>query len=352
MKEKKKKEESTSSETPKKKHHGSERLSSMIESMQKRGSPVNAHKVATKYFDSFRKERNIPAGADRESPKEQSPTAVESVEYSAVNTAVASTADQKASEKKTSKKAEKRITGQNNLDETLSPSEAKIYRAILEFCTQKETDSYRFGLKMLKEITGLSDKTIRNSIHSLEDKMCIRVIEPSVGIYGRKIRVSSPKEVIEQRMKAGMEIDPTTKMVTKGGDVLKGHRNTGVTTAVSNTVDTIKSTAVDMPVSNAVITAVITGGEKRASNRKKVADIYEKYTGNTWGSKDGEFYKTISSLDLGVIETAIILTSLKGEGGIKSLSDIDEVLRELEDQIPEGYLIELRKVWEKVKYGT
>ena len=76
------------------------------------------------------------------------------------------------------------------------------------------------------------------------------------------------------------------------------------------------------------------------------------FTRNTWGSKDGEFYKTISSLDLGVIETAIILTSLKGEGGIKSLSDIDEVLRELEDQIPEGYLIELRKVWEKVKYGT
>lgn len=67
MTEKKKKEEDISSETPrKKKPPKSGRLSDMIESMQKRGSPLNAHRVATRYFDSFRKERNIPAGAEDE----------------------------------------------------------------------------------------------------------------------------------------------------------------------------------------------------------------------------------------------------------------------------------------------
>ena len=51
------KEEDTSSGTPKKKSGASNRLSGMIESMQKRGSPIKAHKVATQYFESFKKER-------------------------------------------------------------------------------------------------------------------------------------------------------------------------------------------------------------------------------------------------------------------------------------------------------
>jgi hypothetical protein len=213
MKEKKKKEENTSSETPKKKP-GRERLSSMIESMQKRGSPVNAHKVATKYFDSFRKERNIPPGAEAPQ-KEESPTGVESPDDSAVATAVDTAESKKPPEKKTKRKFEKKSAGQNELDEALSPSESKIYRAMLEFCREKSTDSYRFGLKTLKELTGLSDKTVRKSIHSLEKKMCIEVIEPSVGIYGRKFRVLEPKEAMERMVKAGIEIDPTTKMIDR-----------------------------------------------------------------------------------------------------------------------------------------
>lgn len=213
MTEKKKKEENTSSETPKKKP-GRERLSSMIESMQKRGSPVNAHKVATKYFDSFRKERNIPPGA-KLPPKEESTTAVESADISTVATAVDTAESSKPPEKKTARKTEKKSVVLNEIDETLSPSEAKIYRAMLDFCREKETDRYRFGLKTLKELTGLSDKTVRKSIHSLEEKLCIEVLEPSVGIYGRKFRVLEPDEVIGRRVKADMVIDPTTKMIER-----------------------------------------------------------------------------------------------------------------------------------------
>jgi len=213
MTEKKKKEENTSSETPKKKP-GRERLSSMIESMQKRGSPVNAHKVATKYFDSFRKERNIPSGAESP-PKEDSPTEVEIHDDSAVTTAVDTTESRKPPEKKTARKAEKKSAGLKEMNETLSPSESKIYHAMLEFCREKETDRYRFGLKTLKELTGLSDKTVRKSIHSLEEKLCIEVLEPSVGIYGRKFRVLEPKEAMERMVQAGIEIDPTTKMIER-----------------------------------------------------------------------------------------------------------------------------------------
>jgi len=346
MKEKKKKEENTSSETPKKKP-GRERLSSMIESMQKRGSPVNAHKVATKYFDSFRKERNIPPGAEA-SPKEDSTTAVERPDDSAVTTAVVTAESRKPPEKKTARKAERKSAGQNETDEALSPSEAKIYRAMLEFCREKEADSYRFGLKTLKELTGLSDKTVRKSIHSLEEKLCIEVIEPSVGIYGRKFHVLEPTEALGLRVKAGVEIDPTTKMVTRGQSFNRSG-STAVGSKVSSAKNTALSTGIDTPVNSAVSTAVGSTKRKITATEKKVEAIYRKYTGNSWGAGEKEFYQSIDELDTGVIETAVILSTLKGEGGIKSLSDVEDVLHEIGGSVPDGYLTELRKVWEKVK---
>ena len=82
---KKTKEENTSSGTRKKKGSaGGGRLTDMLESMQKRSSPVNAHKVATKYFDDFKKERQIPT----EAPKDSVVTAVDTIKDNAVITAV------------------------------------------------------------------------------------------------------------------------------------------------------------------------------------------------------------------------------------------------------------------------
>ena len=205
---KKTKEESSSSGARKKKASkgGGTRLNDMLESMQKRSSPVNAHKVATKYFDDFKKDRKIPT----KTAEKEEITTIDTGEATAVITAVDSTVV-KAGQKKpqvNNKSAPSSVD-----DPLLSRSETVVYSVMYRECVSRETDSMRFGLKELKEWTGLSDKTVRVSIHSLEQKKNVKVIEPSLGIYGRKFRVLSPEEVIKERQKEGVEIDPTTKRV-------------------------------------------------------------------------------------------------------------------------------------------
>jgi len=209
MKMKKTKEESTSSETRKKKPSvKGGRLTGMFESMEKRASPVSAHKVATRYFDDFRKERKIAP----EAKEIEDTTAVDAGETSAVITAV----DSAVVEGKKKKVAPKAKTGRKTEaapDPLLSDSENKVYGAMYGECVRRNTDTRRFGLKELKELTGLSDKTIRISIHSLEKKKNISVVESSLGIYGRKFKVLSREEVLEERKREGIVIDSTTKKV-------------------------------------------------------------------------------------------------------------------------------------------
>ena len=205
---KKTKEESSSSGARKKKASsgGGKRLNDMLESMQKRSSPVNAHKVATKYFDDFKKERQIP----EEDPDNSAVTGVDTVEATAVITAVDS-AVTSGKQKKRAKKPSPSI--KYSEDPLLNRSENRVYSIMYRECLNKKTDSMRFGLKELKEWTGLSDKTIRVAIHSLEKKMNIKVVEPSLGIYGRKFRVLPPEEAVRERKKEGVVIDSTTKKV-------------------------------------------------------------------------------------------------------------------------------------------
>ena len=206
MKMKKTKEESTSSGTRKKKGSAGGRLTGMLESMQKRSSPINAHKVATKYFDDFKKERQIPT----EGSKDESITAVPTGEANAVITAVSSAAMSGGGKPPVKKSENGKQLGEDPL---LSSSENKVYIAMHEECLKGKTNIRRFGLKELRERTGLSDKTIRVAVHSLEEKMNIRVEEPSLGIYGRKFRVLTKEETLKAREKKGIEIDPTTKRV-------------------------------------------------------------------------------------------------------------------------------------------
>lgn len=325
MKGKKKKEEDISSETRKKKPAGSGRLSSMIESMQKRGSPVSAHKVATKYFDSFRRERNIPPGGEKDNLAGSDGTAVDTGVDNAVITAVDSAVKRKPHNKLSSKDPVKKSLGIEDMDTMLSPSESRVYWAMHNECTNRKSDSLRFGLKELRELTGLSDKTVRVSIHSLEDKRCIKIIESSQGIYGRKFRVLTPGEVLEEQARAGIEIDPTTRKVIKPA--------------------TPMATAVNTAVSSAVATAVHAGGSRASDKRKKVMSLYKRYTGNQWTDRDDIFYKRTAGIDIEAIETAIIMSVLKGKGGMGSISAIESVLREMSSAVPEGYLEQLREVW-------
>lgn len=319
MKMKKTKVEDTSSGTPKKKKPENKgRLSSMLESMQKRSSPLNAHKVATKYFDDFRKERGISTSKKPSKDTTAVDTGVITAERNAVSTAVAtalSTAVDKEPHKSTSFKAQNKTIGSKNLDDSHSLSESKVYWTIYSECIDRKSKKLRFGLKELKEKTGLSDKTIRVTIHSLEKKFSIEVVEPSLGIYGRMIRVFEPEEVVSNRKKAGLIIDSVTKKIVDRGTA----------------------------VSTAVVTAVV--DKKNYKNEIKI--LYKKYTNNDWDNKAEKFYKTIEHLKPEIVESAFIVGILKEKRNDKHISDFKNLFKELDNELPKAYIGHLRVIWKE-----
>jgi len=316
---KKMKVEDTSSGTPKKKKLGNKgRLSSMLESMQKRSSPVNAHKVATKYFDDFRKERGI--STSKKPPKDTTAvdTGVITAETNAVSTAVTtalSTAVGKEPRKSTSFKAQNKTIGSKNLDDSHSLSESRVYWTIYNECIGRKSKKLRFGLKELKEKTGLSDKTIRVTIHSLEKKLSIEVVEPSLGIYGRMIRVFEPEEVASNRKKAGLMIDLVTKKIVDGGTA----------------------------VSTAIVTAVV----DKENYKNEIKILYKKYTNNDWDEKAEKFYKTIEHLKPEIVESAFIVGILKEKRNDKHISDFKNLFKELDNELPKAYIGHLRVIWKE-----
>jgi len=313
MKPKKTKEDATSAEIPKKKKPDNKgRLSSMLESMQKRSSPVNAHKVATKYFDDFKKDRSI--SPDKETSKVI--TAVTTGANTAKSSAIATALDKKQKEHSPSK-SENVKCGIKILDESHSNSESRVYLFMKEETDRKKSSQLRFGLKELKEKTGLSDKTVRKAIHSLEEKMSIKIVEPSLGVYGRKIQVFSPDEIKDKRKKAGLVIDSTTKKIIDSS------------TGASSTVDRAVTTAVAKP----------------REHKSKIILLYENYTGNKWGEKEEEFYKTVSKVKPEIIEAALILGTIKeGEQNIR-LSDFSKLIKAAGDSISKPYMDHLRDIW-------
>jgi hypothetical protein len=182
---------------------------------------------------------------------------------------------------------------------------------------RKKTSKLRFGLKELKDKTGLSDKTIRNAIHSLEEKKSIKIVEPSLGVYGRKIHVFSPEEIKDNRKKAGLIIDSTTKKIIEP--------DTGVSSAVT--------TAVDKPY----------------KYKAEVMSLYENYTGSKWGDKEEQFYKTVSKVKPEIIEAALILGTMKEGGKNRKLSDFGQLIKDAGDSISEPYLDRLRDIWQEYR---
>src|SRR5271167_3586499 len=187
MKGKKKKEEDISSETPKKKKPlGGGRLSDMVESMQKRGSPLNAHRVATRYFGSFRREREIPAEAADDKLEADIFTAADSDADITIATAVDSPVKKRERKRSSPGGHGAKHAGLEDLNESFTPSESRVYGVMYNRGIEKKTPTLRIGLKELREMTGLSDKTVRVAVHSLEKKLAMRVVESSLGVYGRK----------------------------------------------------------------------------------------------------------------------------------------------------------------------
>ncbi|MGH7848724.1 MAG: hypothetical protein ACREOP_00335, partial [Thermodesulfobacteriota bacterium] len=315
MKEKKKKEESTSSETPREKSpSGKGRLSGMIESMQKRGSPMSAHRVATRYFDSFRRERNIPEEELAPGPLGETPDGGENGADTVVTTAIDSAV--KKRERKRPYPAEPGVKAVDlkDLDSGFTPSESRVYSAMYNKSIEKRAPTLRLGLKELRELTGLSDKTVRVAVHTLEKKLALKVVESSLGIYGRKFFILSPGEVIEERIKSGLEIDPTTKKVT------------GPAAPVNTAIDTAINTAVSNAVHTTVITAVYDDAAGARDKAGGVLSLYEFYTGNKRGDRDEAYFEKIKHLDPRVIEAALILAGLKGKGVVTEFAQVGGVL--------------------------
>ncbi len=177
------------------------RLDGMLEAMNKRSDPLTTHKVATEYFRSFRSERNIfnPQTKEQPTPNKSLVTAVTTGANTTVPTAVVN------------KKADLQIPQPDSLDATHSNSEVRVYSAIKEQLIRNGTEEIRIGLTKLKALTGLSDKTIRVSIKSLEMKKSIIIKDRSMGIYGRNYFLPNPSDVIKTRLELGIEIDKISK---------------------------------------------------------------------------------------------------------------------------------------------
>jgi len=343
MKGKRKKGEDTSSEIPEKKRASSGRLSGMLESMEKRGSPVNAHKVATAYFESFRKDRNIPEGIEEKAPGGDESTAVgtgvDAGEESAVVTAVSSPVKKGSIEKKPHRAVAK--AGPKGEDPLLAPSETRVYEVMYKVYKDADPGGVRIGLKELRELSGLSDKTVRMAVHSLTEKLNVEVLEGALGVYGRKYKVYGPEEVHKRRLEGGLEVDPVTKRV-----LVRAMPNS---TAVNNAVGSPVSSAVGSAVSNAVITAVSTAVEDSGGRALEIKAVFERYGEGTKGDEVASFSEKYAGVDIGVIEAAVILSALKGEGRAASARDVERELGRLGGPLPAGYLEGLRDVWENLK---
>jgi len=200
----KKKEDNISAEaSEKQKKKG--RLDGMLEAMNKRSDPITTHKVATEYFSSFREERNILNPQKIEQPT------LNKGHITAVGTAVTTGVSTKVSTAVFSKKSDPQISKPYSLDATHSNSEVRVYSAIKEQLIRNGAEEIRIGLTKLKALTGLSDKTIRVSIKSLEMKKSIIIKDSSMGIYGRKYFLPNPSDVIKTRLELGIEIDKISK---------------------------------------------------------------------------------------------------------------------------------------------
>ena len=198
-------------------------------------------------------------------------------------------------------------------------SESRVYWTIYNECIARKSKKLRFGLKELKEKIGLSDKTIRVAIHSLEKKLSIEVVEPSLGVYGRMIQVFEPEEVVSNRKKAGLIIESVTKKIVD--------RGTAVLTAVDS----------------AVVTAVI----DKENYKNEIMSLCKKYTNNDWDNKAEKFYKSIQDIKPELVEAALILGILKDGKQNKHITEFRSLLRSLGDSLPKAYIGHLRVIWKE-----
>lgn len=165
------------------------------------------------------------------------------------------------------------------------------------------------------------------AIHSLEQKLSIKTIEKSWGIYGRKFRVFTPKEILAARREAGIRIDPVTKKIITA-------LPTAVTTAVrestpventavnptglraENTINELNQAQHQHKSSSAALT-----DDRDSQHKQQTIELYQRYTGNAWKPRDEATYQELRGLPIEAIEAGIISSVLRFEQARRARTD-------------------------------
>ena len=101
------------------------------------------------------------------------------------------------------------------IDATHRASEQQIYSVMYRETISKGVSERFFGTSELMRKTGIrSDKTVRTAIRGLRDKLSIEIVSFTYGNpLGPRYHIYGPKEILQRRRDAGIEIDPQSKQI-------------------------------------------------------------------------------------------------------------------------------------------
>lgn len=285
------------------------------------------------------------------------------------------------------------------LDATHSASEQKVYSILYRESKNMELGEVRVRISELMGKTGLSDKTVRTALHSLENKLSIAILERSKSPYGRLYKIYDPKYILERRKSSGLRIDPVTKQIRNLPNRSNSSKTTSVNTSViaaeTASVNTSETPSVKTPEgtsegitepTSVEITDVErqtpyniknkktkyskindTSSETSSKSRKEtkqdpnraddepynhkthIKTLYERYTRNSWKPADDETYEHIKGEIPDVIEAAIIASVLRCRTRVNSLAYCEGAVKEYADFLPPGYVNYLREKWREIE---
>jgi hypothetical protein len=205
-------------------------------------------------------------------------------------------------------------TGETYIDATHRASEQQIYSVMYRETISKGVSERYFGTTELMRKTGIrSDKTVRTAIRGLKEKLSIEMVSFSYGNpLGPRYRIFGPKEILQRRRDAGIEIDPQSKQIIT--PVITGAPTRVATpedTRVRGLGESYRGTpAIETPVTPVTFTghskytnedwteleenvsssskSVAVDDDNDATYLDSIRTLYQQITGNTWTPSDIE----------------------------------------------------------------
>lgn len=202
-------------------------------------------------------------------------------------------------------------TSETYIDATHRASEQQIYSIMYRETISKGVSERFFGTSELMRKTGIrSDKTVRTAIRGLREKLSIEIVSFTYGNpLGPRYHIYGPKEILQRRRDAGIEIDPQSKQILT--PVITG-ATTGERTEVGRAAESYRGApAKETPVTPVTFTGLSKyikedwpepGKTVSSSSKSQALDVdddavsyldsvrqlYEQITGNQWSPSDTE----------------------------------------------------------------